>query len=167
MTPKQLFLTKGIGQHRNKVVSFELALREAGIAQYNLVEVSSIFPPGCEIIKPEAGINFLSPGEIVYCVMSRNSTDEAHQMIAASVGLAVPEDRDKYGYLLEYQSFNQSAEETGKCAESLAAEMLATTLADSTDSIAKTTNITKVGASEGNDLWTTVVAVAVFIPGEN
>jgi len=48
MVPKQLFLTKGMGKHKEKLTSFEMALRAAGIAQYNLVKVSSIFPPGCK-----------------------------------------------------------------------------------------------------------------------
>ena len=46
----KMFLTKGVGQHREKLVSFELALRDAHLAPYNLVRVSSIFPPHCEII---------------------------------------------------------------------------------------------------------------------
>lgn len=43
--PKIVFFTKGVGVHKEKLRSFELALREAGIAQYNIVSVSSILPP--------------------------------------------------------------------------------------------------------------------------
>ena len=45
MTPKKVFFTKGVGVHKDKLNSFELALRNAEIAKYNLVRVSSIFPP--------------------------------------------------------------------------------------------------------------------------
>ena len=48
--PKRMFLTKGRGTHREKLASFEMALRDAGIAALNLVRVSSIFPPHCTII---------------------------------------------------------------------------------------------------------------------
>ena len=41
---KEMFLTKGVGRHKERLSSFELALRDAGIAHYNLVSVSSIFP---------------------------------------------------------------------------------------------------------------------------
>ena len=41
--PKEMFFTKGVGKHREKLTSFELALRSAGIAACNLVRVSSIF----------------------------------------------------------------------------------------------------------------------------
>ena len=37
--PKGTFLTKGVGRHREKLTSFELALRSAGIAEFNLVRV--------------------------------------------------------------------------------------------------------------------------------
>ena len=50
LVPKEMFFTKGVGKHREKLTSFELALRSAGIAACNLVRVSSIFPPGCRIM---------------------------------------------------------------------------------------------------------------------
>lgn len=43
--PKKVFFTKGVGTHRDKLTSFELALRDAGIERSNLVMVSSILPP--------------------------------------------------------------------------------------------------------------------------
>ena len=166
MTPKQLFLTKGVGKHREKLVSFELALRDAGIAQFNLVKVTSIFPPGCRIIPKEAGLKQLSPGEIVFCVICENSTIEPHQRITASIGMAVPGEKDRYGYLLEHQSFDEKEEDAGDYAESLAAEMLATTREGVSGEAARTTNIAQVAASDKSGLWTTVVAVAVFVSEE-
>ena len=49
--PTKIFFTKGVGRHREQLTSFELALRDAGIQKYNLVQVSSIFPPKCRIVK--------------------------------------------------------------------------------------------------------------------
>lgn len=175
MTPKHLLLTKGLGRHRERSVSFELALRDAGIAQYNLVKVTSIFPPGCTIIPKAKGLQYLSPGEIVFCVMSENSTNEPHQLIAASIGLAIPKEEDKYGYLLEHQSFDEEAENAGDYAESLAAQMLVTTYwdvswdehEDYSDRIAETTNVTQIATSEKDGLWTTAIVAAVFIPEGN
>ena len=40
LIPRKLFLTRGVGVHREKLTSFEMALREAGIAHFNLVRVS-------------------------------------------------------------------------------------------------------------------------------
>ena len=63
--PNQIFLTKGIGRHKEKLASFEEALRDAKIACYNIVPVSSIFPPHCKIITKEKGVKLLKPGQIL------------------------------------------------------------------------------------------------------
>src|SRR5579875_304520 len=64
MIAKKIFLTKGVGKHRERLSSFELALRDAGIAACNLVRVSSIFPPRCKLIPRAIGLKSLSPGEV-------------------------------------------------------------------------------------------------------
>ena len=69
LIPRKLFLTRGVGVDREKLTSFELALRDAGIAQYNLVRVSSIFPPHCQIVTREEGLQLLQPVEIVFSVL--------------------------------------------------------------------------------------------------
>jgi arginine decarboxylase len=56
-----MFLTKGVAKHKEKLASFELALRDAGIAQMNLVNVSSIFPPGCKLLSRQQGLKHLKP----------------------------------------------------------------------------------------------------------
>ena len=74
MIPRYVFFTKGVGVHRDKLTSFEAALRKAGIEKCNLVYVSSIFPPNCTIIHKEEGLELIQPGQITYCVMARNQT---------------------------------------------------------------------------------------------
>ena len=119
--PTRAFLTKGKGQHKEKLASFEQALRAAGIAPYNLVKISSIFPPHCKLISKEEGLKYLKPGQILFLVMSETSTDEARRMISASVGLARSNDPNIYGYLSEHHAFGQNENEAGQHAEDLAA----------------------------------------------
>lgn len=175
----KIFLTKGIGQHREKLVSFELALRDAQLAPYNLVRVSSIFPPHCEIVSIEEGNKDLKPGQIVHSVISEASSDENHRLISASVGIAIPRDRDQFGYLSEHHSYGQDQKVAGDYAEDLAAQMLATILGIQFDAdqsyderldlwklsekIVRTQNITQTGIGQ-NGLWTTVLAAAVLLP---
>jgi arginine decarboxylase len=174
----KIFLTKGIGQHREKLVSFELALRDANLAPYNLVRVSSIFPPHCEIISIDEGVKQLKPGQIVHSVISECSSDENHRLLAASVGVAIPRDRDQFGYLSEHHSYGQDQRVAGDYAEDLAAQMLATILGIKFDAdqsyderldlwklsekIVQTQNITQTGVGQ-NNLWTTVLAAAVLL----
>ncbi len=174
-----MFLTKGVGKHKDKLTSFELALRSAGIAACNLVRVSSIFPPRCNLISRAEGIKYLMPGQITFVVMSENSTREPHRLIAASIGVAMPADRDTFGYLSEHHSFGQTEEVAGEYAEELAAEMLATTLGVEFDpdqswdekkeiyrisnKIVRTAQITQSAIGDKRGLWSTVLAASVLL----
>jgi arginine decarboxylase len=178
LIPKKMFLTKGLGYSRYKLKSFEEALRKAGVAQQNLVSVSSILPPYCEIVSREEGLKLLTPGAICFCVLARNETNENHRMVASSIGVAVPKDRAKWGYLSEVHEFGMTKNDAGDMAEDLAASMLGTTLGLEVDPdkawsekekvykssglIIKTTNITQTGIGK-NEQWATTVALAVFI----
>ncbi len=179
MIAQKMFFTKGVGIHREQLASFEVALRDAGIAAFNLVNVSSIFPPGCKRISREEGLKLLRPGQIVYWVVARNSTNEPNRLIAASVGCAIPADPNHYGYLSEHHSFGETDSKAGEYAEDLAASMLATTLGIEFNSdlawdereqiykmsgkIIKTTNITQSAIGNKDGLWTTVIAAAIFL----
>jgi arginine decarboxylase len=176
-----MFLTKGKGIDREKLISFEVALRNAGIAHLNLVRVSSILPPECEIISDkEEAIKLLRPGQITFAVMSDNSTNEPNRLIAASVGLARPTEGNHYGYLSEHHSCGETARKAGEYAEDLAATMLATTLGVEFDpdkdyderkeiyrmsgKIVTSAEITQSAEGNKDGLWTTVVAAAVLMP---
>ena len=179
IVPKELFFTKGVGKHREKLPSFELALRSAGIAACNLVRVSSIFPPGCTILSRTGGVRKLKPGQVTFVVMSEAATREAPRLIAASIGVARPRDKKLFGYLSEHHSFGENQETAGDYAEDLAAEMLATTLGLDFDpdkswdekkevyrlsnQIVRTQNVTQTAVGDRNGLWTTVVAAAVLL----
>lgn len=179
MVPSGVFFVKGLGVHKDRLASFESALRDAKIEKFNLVYVSSIFPPNCEILSHQEGLSRLQPGQIVYTVMSRNETNEPNRLICAAIGLAVPTGKDRYGYISEHHAFGQKGEAAGDYAEDLAATMLATTLGISFDpdkawderkqiykaskNIIKTTNVCKSATGNKAGLWTTVLAAAVFV----
>lgn len=177
--PTKIFLTKGVGVHKDRLASFELALRDAGIEKCNLVYVSSILPPNCKIIPADEGIKLLKPGQITYCVMARNETNEPNRLISAAIGIAIPKDTNNYGYLSEHHAFGEKGEVSGEYAEDLAATMLATTLGIEFDPnraweereqiykasghIFKTTNIVQSAEGNKDGLWTSVAAAAVLL----
>jgi arginine decarboxylase len=178
LVPKKMFFTKGVGSHKQELRSFELALRDAGIEKCNIVHVSSIFPPNCELISKNEGLRYIYPGMITFAVTARVSSNEARRLIAASIGCAIPSDSNTYGYLSEYYAFGQTEKEAGDTAEDLAAAMLASTLGIEfdedkgwdekedifriSDKIVKTTNVTQ-SAMVDKGCYTTVVAAGVFI----
>ncbi|MCI0531920.1 MAG: arginine decarboxylase, pyruvoyl-dependent [candidate division Zixibacteria bacterium] len=177
--PKKMFFTKGVGRHKEYLSSFELALRSAGIARFNLVTVSSIFPPRCKLIPKSQGIQLLNDGQIVFSVMARISTNEPNRLISSSVGVGIPQDRSQYGYLSEHHAYGQTEKKAGDYAEDLAATMLASTLGIEFDldksydekkeiwkisgKIVRTMNVTQSAEGDKNGLWTSVVAAGIFI----
>ncbi|MEN6321144.1 MAG: pyruvoyl-dependent arginine decarboxylase [Syntrophaceae bacterium] len=54
--PKEIFLTKEVGAHKEELHSFELALRAASIKKCILVQVSSVLSPGCRIVSRKEGL---------------------------------------------------------------------------------------------------------------
>jgi len=178
MIPKYFFLTKGVGKHKESLQSLELALRDAGIQHVNIVNVSSIIPPGCKLISREKGLKMIRPGEITFAVLDKNSTNEPHRLIAASIGVAIPSGENSYGYLSEHHSFGETDRMAGDYAEDLAATMLATNMGLEFDpettwderkqlfktrGLIRTTNVTQSAIGDKNGLWTTVIAAAVFV----
>lgn len=179
LIPKKIFFTKGVGIHKDRLASFELALRKAGIEKCNLVYVSSIFPPNCKIISKSKGLQLIKPGQITFCVMARSDTNEPNRLISSAVGLAVPKDREHYGYISEHHSCGETARKAGDYAEDLAATMLATTLGIAFDPdeawdsrkqvykaskyIFKSTNICQSAEGDKFGKWTTVIAAVVML----
>lgn len=179
MIPTRLFLTKGVGVHKDRLASFELALRDAGIEKCNLVYVSSILPPRCKVIPKEEGLKNLSAGQITFCVMARNESNEPNRLMSSAIGVAVPKDENNYGYLSEHHAFGETAKKAGEYAEDLAATMLATTLGIEFNSdnaweereqvykasgqIFRTTNLCQSAEGDKYGLWTTTIAVAVLL----
>ena len=178
--PTKLFLTRGVGEHKEELQSFELALRKAGIAMLNLAKVSSIYPPNCKLINKEKGFQLSHPGQITFCVLAKASSNEPRRQLAASIGLARPIDKRSYGYLSEYHAFGKTDEEAGNYSEDLAAAMLASTLGVEFDEdeswdnkrqlwkisgkMVASRNITQSAIVSKHGKWTTVVAAAVLLP---
>ena len=141
-----MFLTKGHGTHHHRLQSFELALRNAGIASVNLVNVSSIFPPNCELISRKKGVELLKPGEITYCVLSHIHTKDPGN-IGASIGVAIPDKASSYGYIAEYHGKNESEESLRNVVEDLAILMLATTKGDCKNQFSSDRKSTRLNSS--------------------
>lgn len=179
LVAKRMFFTKGVGKHRNNLQSFEIALRDAGIAQYNLVKVSSIFPPNCKIVSRSIGLASMVPGQIAFVVLAETRTSEPNRLVSAGIGLAVPASGDRFGYISEHHDYGMTEKKTADLVEDMAASMLASTLGIEFDpntdydsrreiyrmsgQIVTTRAIVQTAEGDKNGLWTTVVAAAVFL----
>jgi len=178
--PRFAFFTKGVGRHRNRLQSFELSLRSAGIEKANLVRVSSILPPGCRIIPRPEGLACIQPGQITFVVLAEASTDEPSRLVGAGIGLAQPAETERYGYISEHHGYGMKERTMADLVEDLAATMLASTLGIDFDpetayderkkiyhmsgKIVRTRATVQTAEGDKRGFWTTVVAVAVLLP---
>jgi arginine decarboxylase len=179
LVPQQVFFTKGVGKHRNKLQSFELALRHAGIEVCNLVRVSSILPPRCRIISRTQGLKQIIPGQITFVVLAEASTNEPGRMVGSGIGLAQPAEGDQYGYISEHHGYGMNVKRLADFVEDMAATMLATTLGIDFDpdrayderkeiykmsgKIVNSRSTVQTAEGDKSGLWTTTVAAAVML----
>ena len=179
LVPSRVFFTKGVGIHRNKLQSFELALRKAGIETCNLVRVSSILPPFCKIVSRDRGLEQMQAGQITFVVLADAATNEPSRLVGAGLGLAQPASGEQYGYISEHHGYGMQNRKISDMVEDMAATMLATTLGIEFDpdkayderrelyrmsgKIVRSTSCVQTAEGEKNGLWTTVIAAAVFL----
>jgi len=178
MVPQRIFFTKGVGRLKQKLQSFELALRNAGMEKCNIVAVSSIIPPNCTITPRAKAMQDLKPGQITYCIMARNCANEPNRLVGAAIGVALPKKPNSHGYISEHHCFGVTSKKLQDYTEDLAATMLATTLGLEFDpnkawdkrkqeykmsgQIVRTQSVAQTAEGDKNGLWTTVIAVAIF-----
>src|SRR5271170_1728451 len=180
--PKECFFTKGVGRHAQKLMSFELALRDAGIEKQNLVRVSSIYPTSCKIVPIKEGLPKLKPGQITFVVLAEAATDEPNRLICAGIGLAIPRNH-AHGYIAEHHGYGMTEKKTEDLCEDLAATMLATTLGIPFDAdkawdereqqykmsgeFVKTRAVVQTAEGDKSGMWTSVISAVVFILDKN
>ncbi|MDH4221365.1 MAG: pyruvoyl-dependent arginine decarboxylase [Candidatus Bathyarchaeota archaeon] len=100
MIPKEFFITSGKATSPvSELNAFDLALKKAGIAQCNLVPVSSILPPGCK----ERKWRKIAAGAITHAVIARMDGDEG-TTIGAGIAWAWENDR-KFGLVAEAHGY--------------------------------------------------------------
>jgi pyruvoyl-dependent arginine decarboxylase len=101
--PTRVFFVSGVGTHAMERVALQHAMREAGVADGNLLKVSSVIAPGCRIIPADEGRRLLRPGNMVYAVIATAQTDEPHQRVTTALAWAKPEKPGVPGYIAELE----------------------------------------------------------------
>ncbi len=179
--PRKLFLTKGLGRHEDRLVSLALAVRNARIAQLNLVQVTGgILPPQCELVTAQEGLRRLAPGQIVHAIVSTAATNEPYRVVAASTAVAMPKDRSRPGCLAARDSAGESEQQAALRTEELAVAQLAALLGIELDrraaydanqdlwtlarDVVITRSVTQAVSGDRSGHWTSVIAAALFMP---
>lgn len=90
--------TAGNAEGRTTLNAFDNALLAAGIGNINLVRISSILPPGVDLVP----LPRIKPGAIVPTAYAAQTSEVPGEVIAAAVGWARPEDAGKNGVIMEF-----------------------------------------------------------------
>lgn len=108
---RKLYLVSAVGQGRTEISAFDNALHNAGIANYNLLTLSSVIPPNTEIeVVEKLNWNDKEFGDRLYCVMARQITTTFGEQACAGIGW-VQSDVDGRGLFVEHHA---ESEETVK-----------------------------------------------------
>ncbi len=153
LIPKKAFITTGIGQSEDKLLSYEFALRQAGTNAFNLVPVSSIIPENCEIIDKQTGLQIINQhqGSILFVVESKT---QIFGQGSAYSSITIVKPSNTFGYV--YESPNKELNKV-----EIAKRFLYTKTRENIKDL-KTYFINSLAKGESN-VWTTSVSQAVFI----
>ena len=99
-TPTQYFLVSGASDGFTPLNAFDGALLQAGIGNTNIVKMSSIVPPRCQLVAPVP----LPPGALVPTAYAALTSDVPGEIISAGVAVALPEDENQNGLIMEYSA---------------------------------------------------------------
>jgi arginine decarboxylase len=98
--PTHYFLATGAADGFTPLNAFDGALLQAGIGNTNIVKMSSIVPPNCTLVDPIG----LPAGALVPAAYAAITSDVPGETIAAGVAIALPEDENQNGLIMEYSA---------------------------------------------------------------
>lgn len=112
-------LITGVGHGTTPLTSFDNALLSSGVANFNLVKISSILPPCLHL----SNMVDLPEGSILYTAYAHRNTYEKDCIVSAAIAVGIPEDPNKIGVIMEF-SGDCSAIESKKRASDMVVEAM-------------------------------------------
>lgn len=110
MIAKQCCISKGVGKSKNGLPSFDRALIEAGVGNYNLVRLSSILPAECKWVDVKDLPQYLKEGSLLPTAYSTITSDVLGDTLISTIGVGIPKDVKNVGVIMEYSDKNISEE---------------------------------------------------------
>lgn len=146
----QVLSGSGVGETEN--ASFDSALKDIGLHDYNIVSLSSVIPEGAKIVQNDCHSGTYSTGTTVASVMAKNTSGDIGSTVSAGLGWCESNDGGVF------------VEETG-CSESLCSELIDTSLNECVSNRPNKEWNRKAKKIESTDVrrrYNTVVVVALY-----
>jgi len=100
-------LTSGTGKGHTKLAAFDAALHEAGVANYNLIRLSSVIPPSTKIVRAKPiPVQPGKWGDRLYVVMADMRVDTPNVEAWAGIGW-VQDNKTGKGLFVEHEGANE------------------------------------------------------------
>ena len=181
LVPRRVFITRGVGVHKEQLTSRELAMTDAGVEKMNMIKASSIIPPRCQFISVREGKEQLMIGQMAFAILAQCATNEPFKRVTAAIGIAKPDDPDAYGFFTEIeedQGYGKTEEKAGEEVMYLAISNLAMSwrakwndkMFDPKKKIyriknksVRVSNVAQTALGDKDGKYTTVFVAAVFI----
>lgn len=104
----QIQITEGIGNGPTELSAFDQALVHAGVANYNLIYLSSVLPPGSEVSYNDEPQQLSGDwGDRLYVVMAQTRVSQRNQEAWAGIGW-IQDMKTKKGLLVEHEGHSES-----------------------------------------------------------
>jgi arginine decarboxylase len=107
----KLHISSGIGNGPTTLAAFDSALNQAGVANYNLIRLSSVIPPGSEVVLHKGDAVPHLPGnwgDRLYVVMAEQR--EARPNVEAWAGIGWVQDKKTgKGLFVEHEGSSEKA----------------------------------------------------------
>lgn len=103
----KIYIAAGYGTGKTTLSAYDAALNNAGVANYNLIYLSSIIPPETDIVRKR---KILTPvehfGDRLYAVVAEHRSQEVGKFIAAGIGWYQLE--DGRGFFVEHHEIAET-----------------------------------------------------------
>lgn len=150
---KNYFITSGTGCGKTELNSFDSALFNSGVANYNLVRISSILPADAK----ECDAITLEEGELLHTAYASISTNCLNKTVSAAIAVGIPVDNTKIGVIMEF-----SDNCTKEVAENKVSEMVVEAMKMRNYEIKEIKVLAVEAISEANSFVTAFAGLAIW-----
>lgn len=101
-------VSSGVGEGRTQLAAFDAALRSAGVENFNLIRLSSVIPPGSDVLTCAPGAQLRGGfGDPLYCVYAAGWATKPGSQAWAGVGWSRHDDGSGAGLFVEHTGVSQ------------------------------------------------------------
>lgn len=107
--PLTIRVSRGVGTGPTRLAAFDEALRSAGVGDFNLVRMSSVIPPGSQVVESDPGEQLPGGhGDLLYCVYADAYSSTPRESAWAGMTWAQHEDGSGAGLFAEHSGWSEA-----------------------------------------------------------